>query len=162
MTDRSPSSGRPALAVRTACLLLALAGLPLPLAAQTSDPILVSNQTKARANNPYISQGRLYAQQFRTGSASAGYNISDVILTFSKGADRGTTTVTIRSDNGGNPAGSALATITLDSAPDGATSFTPASPVRVMPENQVLDRGAAFNGRYLASAVGHDLDRQRP
>ena len=124
-------------AVRTACLLLALACLafPSPLAAQTSDPILVSNQTKTVRNNPYVGDSS-YAQQFRTGSASGVYAISDVILTFSKAADRGTTTVTVRSDSSGNPADAALATMTLDSAGMGNIAFTPSSPVRLEPQTR--------------------------
>ena len=124
-------------AVRTACLLLALACLafPSPLAAQTSDPILISNQNKTFRNNPYIGTSS-YAQQFRTGSASGVYAVSDVILTFSKAADRGTTTVTVRSDSSGNPADTALATMTLDSAGLGNIAFTPSSPVRLDPQTR--------------------------
>ncbi len=125
---------RLAPAVRTACLLLALACLA-PLAVQAADPILVSNQTKTVRNNPYVGDSS-YAQQFRTGSASGVYAISDVILTFSKAADRGTTTVTVRSDSSGNPADAALATMTLDSAGMGNIAFTPSSPVRLEPQTR--------------------------
>ena len=126
---------RLAPAVRTACLLLALACLAPPLAAQAADPILISNQSKTVRANPYVGTSS-YAQQFRTGSASGVYSISDVILTFSKGADRGTTTVTVRSDSSGNPADAALATMTLDSAGMGNIAFTPSSPVRLEPQTR--------------------------
>ncbi len=121
-------------AVRTASLLLALGCLaPPPLAAQTADPILVSNQTKTVRNNPYVGTSS-YAQQFRTGSASGVYAVSDVILTFSAAAKSGTTTVTVRSDSAGKPADAALATMTLDSAGSGNIAFTPSSPVRLDPQ----------------------------
>ena len=144
-----------------ACLLLALVGLA-PLAAQAADPILISNQSKTVRANPYVGVSS-YAQQFRTGSASGVYAISDVILTFSKAADRGTTTVTLRSDSSGNPADAALATMTLDSAGMGNTAFTPSSPVRLEPQTRYWvvaqhSTGGTSGPRWARVLIADGLD----
>ena len=145
-----------------ACLLLALVGLASPLAAQTADPILISNQNQTVRLNPFVGDTS-FAQQFRTGSASGVYGISDVILTFSKAADSGTTTVTVRSDSSGNPADAALATMTLDSAGMGNIAFTPSSPVRLEPETRYWvvaqhSTGGTSGPRWAAVSIADGLD----
>ena len=153
---------RLAPAVRTACLLLALACLAPPLAAQT-DPILVSNvsQSASGAKKP---DGRWrYAQEFRTGSASGGYDISEVILHFDDDSTSGTSTVTVRGGTSANPAdpNAVLATMTRDSPKRGSRGFTPSSPVHLEPETSywiVLEHSDANGPPWQRAAISSGLD----
>ncbi len=171
---RSVPSGRLAPAVRAACLLLALSCLAPPLAAQTPDPVLVGNLSKAIKSNPRIGvAGALYAQQFRTGPWSGGYDISDVTLEFDRGAsgEAGTTTVTIRNDRSGDPGGTVIATMEMLQPSAGEQSFTPDSPFHLDPgtrywvvaEHETED-GPEWNTVFISdgldagSAAGWQID----
>ncbi len=163
-TARNGAASHRRLAVRTACLLLVLVGLAPPLSAQTTDPILVSNQDQTgTTSDPYVGSSS-YAQQFRTGSASGVYAVSDVILTFAKGADRGTTTVTVRNDSSGNPANGALATMTMaGSYSSGSVAFTPMSPILLEPQTRYWvvtehSTGGTSGPRWVAVLIGDGLD----
>ncbi len=166
-TDGPPPSGRLAPAVRTACLLLALVGLAPPLAAQT-DPILVSNLDKPTFGSSIKPDGRWrFAQEFRTGSASGGYDISEVILHVDDAPppQSGTTTVEVRGGTSGNPAdpNAILATMTRDTPGLGSRTFTPSSPVHLEPGTSywiVLQHSNASGPNWSTAALSGGLDSE--
>ena len=155
---------RLAPAVRTACLLLALACLAPPLAAQT-DPILVSNVSQSASGAKKPDGTWRFAQEFRTGSASGGYDISEVILHFDDDSASGTSTVTVRGGTSANPAdpNAVLATMTRDSPKRGSRGFTPASPVHLEPETSywiVLEHSNTNGPPWQRAAISSGLDSE--
>ena len=142
VTARSGAAS-PCRPVSAVCLLLALAGLPLPLAAQAPEPALVSNLNKVTTEFSTVENGHLWAQAFVTGSESRGYRLHSVVLQFNNqdSIDSATLRVTVRRNGGfGNYPGSILSTLTNPSSVTnvGPNEFT-------APANVVLARGTRYH-----------------
>ena len=99
-----------AVLLAAAAALLLLLSSPAPVQAQTVT-VAVSNLGKANAaSNLPVLNTKTYAQSFTTGSHAAGYDLTDIRLSFAFGTSNPAEfSAELRSQSGSNPGSSAIA-----------------------------------------------------
>ncbi len=139
--------------ITLAWLLMAQAG-----PAEATDVSLVSNLAVTGSDTTTVSDGRKIANQFTTGSNTAGYTVNSVSIVF-----RGSTfdvdklVATINSEKNGNP-GRALATLTNPSSlSSGTNTFTVSNGLLLEPDTSYFITLAAVGGAFgQPNITAHD------
>ena len=127
-----------ALALLAVLIALAVLATPRPeqAAAQTTTTF-VSNTGKADSGTRRVDASVL-AQAFGTGSHSAGYNLSSIVLDFGAApTGTATLTVTVRADSSDDPSDTPLYTLTNPTLAAGANEFS-------APSNATLDANKTY------------------